>query len=857
MKRLVIFFVILASIFLSQSVFASIVLINSSISSQYSPNSTINGWIDVNISNEMANSSFSTNLNQNIPLISFIRAQNFSPTSNYICSPANCNYSYVTTNSLVPTSLVHLNTGQSMVFGINITGNITSINSFSLNVTSNAPELNESQLSIDLLNDNNIEWNQYKGAQDLANVKYYGCYNSSLGSSASYSIYSTNYCEEVYLSRSPMINIGADISGSGVSNLTLSIYDSNFNQLGMCKEPADSSGEIGCIAQDNTGNSFPIIGGYYYVCIKTDASNSSDQYLIGSQSQSPLCGFYGNNVPLTGYTANYAIFAQPGNFAPIGSFILNNTEAENSKYNGNPLETEISNYISSQYGNNCQSGCVIPIKFSSNISQDLNLSDFNLSITTSRGIVILHNLYNVSTASPTYSTNGIQNFSLNYANFAVPNAFGSNNFVLNFNNNTGSYTLLSSPINILQISQILSINPTITTALSPTNFVINMNAFGANVTSYQWNFGDGKGIETTLTNNATYSYNQLGNFSLQITVTNSLNLTSSANFTIQVVSPKSAVNQLLILDTNDLKSLQSQMGSFPSFARTILNKTLNLANISNQLQDLTAANNSASSDSEYITIMSQLESINLPNSIQQTQSALVPFFQTNSTIDLDALKGIGGGTYDPNQQDDYINAIIASDLGNVSTSVSYGEFSAVYGSTVSPVLDTVQLNVNGPSGYYLAVPSNLDNIKFDNIYQQSGNYYYLPLTGNPQTISFATTETLSPNALPIFIAPSLTSISLSPASVKMGVNKYLVLALIIAGIIFVIVIVVFALIRWYRFRYESYLFKDRNDLYNIINYINSSKTKGLKNREIEKNLRKSRWSSEQVDYVMKIYAKKK
>ena len=59
---------------------------------------------------------------------------------------------------------------------------------------------------------------------------------------------------------------------------------------------------------------------------------------------------------------------------------------------------------------------------------------------------------------------------------------------------------------------------------------------------------------------------------------------------------------------------------------------------------------------------------------------------------------------------------------------------------------------------------------------------------------------------------------------------------------------------WYRRKYEDYLFKNRNSLYNLISYIEGVKKKGVKNEEISKQLKKSGWNSEQITYIMKKYA---
>ena len=51
--------------------------------------------------------------------------------------------------------------------------------------------------------------------------------------------------------------------------------------------------------------------------------------------------------------------------------------------------------------------------------------------------------------------------------------------------------------------------------------------------------------------------------------------------------------------------------------------------------------------------------------------------------------------------------------------------------------------------------------------------------------------------------------------------------------------------------------KNLNHVKNANTYITNAKKKGLKNPEIEKNLRNSKWSSEQIRYVMRKYAGKR
>ena len=59
--------------------------------------------------------------------------------------------------------------------------------------------------------------------------------------------------------------------------------------------------------------------------------------------------------------------------------------------------------------------------------------------------------------------------------------------------------------------------------------------------------------------------------------------------------------------------------------------------------------------------------------------------------------------------------------------------------------------------------------------------------------------------------------------------------------------------KWYKRRYEGFLFKNRNDLYNLAVYVNNAKKRGLNNHEIKERLKKAKWDSEQIGYAMREY----
>jgi uncharacterized membrane protein YraQ (UPF0718 family) len=92
---------------------------------------------------------------------------------------------------------------------------------------------------------------------------------------------------------------------------------------------------------------------------------------------------------------------------------------------------------------------------------------------------------------------------------------------------------------------------------------------------------------------------------------------------------------------------------------------------------------------------------------------------------------------------------------------------------------------------------------------------------------------------------------------QMSVSKWIFFGLIIFLILVVSGIVYSIVQAWYDRKYEDFLFPNKNNLYNLIIYINNSKKKGMKDEEIVKNLKKSKWSSEQIRYVMRKYAGKR
>ena len=76
----------------------------------------------------------------------------------------------------------------------------------------------------------------------------------------------------------------------------------------------------------------------------------------------------------------------------------------------------------------------------------------------------------------------------------------------------------------------------------------------------------------------------------------------------------------------------------------------------------------------------------------------------------------------------------------------------------------------------------------------------------------------------------------------------------IGGIIPLIIIFIIAYIllqQWYKNNYEKHLFKNPDDLYNLINFIYNSRKIGTKDADIKKKLEEKKWKKEQLIYAFK------
>ena len=458
-------------------------------------------------------------------------------------------------------------------------------------------------------------------------------------------------------------------------------------------------------------------------------------------------------------------------------------------------------------------------------------------------------LYNLDEI-PAKISSGFQELFLDEANFQVPESYG---------NHTASLTLDDNPLFSDQISvgasTIEYVTPLETAVKYPTTFTAVINSTN-NITSYTWDFGDGN-IQTTTTNEIVYSYNESGTYKLTISTVDSSGESSSKTFNVNI-RPASEVVPALIQSTEDnINSIEDQLSNFSDFEQRSINSLLKLNDSLAIVQDLENSISDSTSEADYETILGKLITIKIPQSIETTTSSNdILFYPQIDNIDLNALTQITGETLGTEGEDAYKNAILAWDEENVDAKITYNQVSAVYADYEEPLLNTfdVTLTKKGDStGNPYFIIKDLSNLFFSKDYsqQEQSGYTYITLNSDETDITFSTTDDVNFVNLPLFISPKISELSVIGGNItpfQDNSQRWTTFG-IIAGIIIIVGLGVWFFIRmWYKRKYEDYLFKNKNNLYNLLNYIDAEKKKGTSEKDIRSKLRKTGWNSEQINY---------
>ena len=816
-----------------------------SISTSYGAGQNITGWVNISFNKESGNSTLENSDGDSITLLDLLKKTSNSAFV-YNCTPSTCTPGYVESEES-SSKTFNIAAGESALVGFKLTGGkLSDITSFKMDLTSNNAETETFPLSIDILNNNISEWEAYSASANYSSENF-GCYINTEGQSKA-KIASIYYCEKIELKRAPAVEIGAYVNyieGGTSVPFDLKITKVEGGNSQTCSVTATGTGRIACIPSNFKINE----DGDYYVCIKAKNSADANKYEINYE-QEHSCGFTGSYSGT--YDYDFEIFERSKKYSSNINFTLNDTELDKADSSISNIESYMENYVEDTYDDDCSNGCIIPLRITAGVNQQVTISNLRMIYVT--GISReTNNFYEVE-EQPTQISSGYQRLYLTESGLTVPDEEGDYALFVSLNDQE----LFEELITVGNVPEIEYVTPLTTAIKYPTEFSAGVTS-DFNITSYEWNFGDGN-TELSSTNKITHTYEETGNYNLTLTIKNSMSQTASETFSIKISPASEIVPSLLQIASESITSLEKEIDSFSGFKKTSIQNAFDIGYLSDQLLVLKDLNTKANTEDDYENILEELLKLDIPNSVSETSSGQgIIFYPEKENIDLDVLKGIGGGTYSLGKEDEYKDAILSWEGANSNISLSFTEISAIYSDYQETAVRIFEITITKTSttSAYLVI-KDMENLLFDGDYstEDYDGYKYIQLNEGTQKIVLSTTDDINFLTLPIFISPSLTNISIAEWSAfdnSGNLKKWIVFTIIAIGIILCTFIVYLVLQIWYKRRYESYLFSDRNNLYNLVNYVKSSREKEIKNKDIEESLKKVGWTPEQIRYVMRKF----
>ena len=827
---LVLFFTFLVS--------ASYGFSNYSINSNYSQGSTISGFVNLSFQGEPVSSLFYDNMGNNATLGDLL---NYSQGYSYNCTPVNCLPYYAESNPST-SKYFSLGAGQEKTLGFIIKGNLETVNSVSFFVSSDASPSPYNQIKIDFLDDGVIDAGNTKSMDNSIGTPptnlNFGCYNSSESASET-SVGTVPFCQRISLKESPGLLIGGWFKkiSDGANSLWANLYNKNAISVGACKILNSSISSSGGYSFCSVNVSVPQ-NDDYYLCVFSEGGNASYKTLgYTSANPSNNCGFLGDLFQ--NETASYDIGVSPLNFSTPGTLNISETLPGNVR-----LSRMVEYYVRSNYPDGCTNGCKIPITIMSSANQNINISNLSVSYNlVSLPGIQTSSLYDFSKKVPTVDSKTQPLYLDGF--FKLPTLIGNQLYTLKFNGNT----LFSKTISIERFPMVLF--PSSYAVGFPIPFLLRAVSNGT-VSSVDWNFGDNT-TQTTYSLNAVHSYSTTGNY----TVTASVYLDGSKfskSFNVEILPVQGFIDQEISNKESSLASAKSQISLMDAFDGGEVSRVLGINNLTTSLSQIKTSKLYASSDADYQKLFQNLLSLQIPISILQAKSGKVSFIQSSDAVDLSALGSVTGLNYS-SESSAYISYW---DYQNINSKLSSNRISIQMEDSNIPLnvydLSLSPKNMINQSYYVIFTNPNALHFEDGSGVKSAGDISYFELGTDSKDIRFSTDLEFS-SGLPFFISPK--EVSVLPSSVPEANSAKWIWPLGILGVLLIGLIVYLVMNRWYKLKYEKYLFPDRNQLYNAIVYISNSVKNGVEEGEIKKSLTDVGWKGEQVVYLMRKYAGKR
>ncbi|UCD20956.1 MAG: PKD domain-containing protein [archaeon] len=817
--------------------------------SGFGPEHTLEGTVNFSLINEKTNTEVLGkvwNDERRMGLLEFLQAAN----AQFTCDPENCFTRYTTSGSGSLTKTLTLTKGQEAFVGIRIQGSNVQIMDFSFimdGTSSTTHSCSDSIVKLDILNDNSIDW-EHRGTEVLNCSDYMNACFSGLDV-INFNLDNTPKCQKIRVNKTGKVDLGGYLEGTG-GDIVLSLYDPLTSTNYEC-EISGVAGLNECQIDATLNPGFFINSTRdVYVCVKDPTVG---QFIIKAESYDP-CGFYGSPQSFDGnYTFDYPIYLKYYGFSTLNEPILFD---ESSFFGTGDLIEYLDNYIGSHYSRNCNP-CIIPLKFKVKEDQTIMLSELNLLYSQLGGISPENNFWDIT---PNYARVNMDRsiLQLNALDFKAPKDKGTYTFTFRIGG-----AVASQQFKVEEGPTIQSIWPTAIVPNEETTFYVAATPTpGKTITSYVWNWGDGSSEQTTMTNNATHSYN-LGIFDLIVKVNDNSGLQGSStvkvtsNLTKELVS--SEINEVI----SKVNAIYSQYNSVESWYRDLLD--LNLTEINTTLR-LFSSQVQTATTSQLATMKQRIDSFNIPNNITDSSRLYESFYYPNpDNINPAKISELEDSRYETDQREEYQNKIAVWQEENLELKLSgfvksmffdnrKEDKATILNIKLNPLtsLDYTYVIINLPSGvsYNQVKIKNNTNFETTNLGDSIGISFF-ELT-NIDTISVAFPGEQDLASIFFFASPSLGELrerAITPSSGRSSPTIWIII------IIIAVIVGLFFIWRKKDSSGGKNPFANPEELLRIQNYIHINTEQGKQKKDIESELSNMGLTKKQIYYAFKTMDK--
>ena len=831
---------------------------NNNIRTSYSAGERISGTLNISFSSEFADSRLTSNFNGSIKLIELLRANQLTEKVDYSCTYPGCVDSYITLGSAA--GGMSLSSGSPGFVGFKINGEEIEVTSLKFSVASSANKSCSRQLLIDVLDKNESFVHSMKNTGIACGSESFGCYSEANTNPIFADISTEFYCEKINLPVAAAFKLGAIVKNVTDSDtpgdLKMNLQNLNGEVLDECILPKHSTTveQLGCIVNYSVSSSRD-----YFICISAVDSGDpdSDRYQIKTEEKSPMCGTSTGGEP---YNIDFSIFAKPVEFAAVGTLDVTGALFEELNFElGSSLAEYVNSYLNAVYQRNCSGGCIIPFKLAG-ISQGVTFS--NAQIKFKKGATPNiersdENFYKFEKDKVKVTTLKPINLEMSHAGFTIPLGSNASRFYLYLNN----ISVLPVPINI-------SISPSFGFDILPKTVLVgaktNFQAItSADIIASTWNFGDG-GTKTSSGKTASHRYmmGSQNSYVVEVELTRNDGVKARNSFVVNVGSLRTSAEGLVAEYESRIGNLSSQINALTPFAANNIKNKFNITGMQASIAAVRRSLGNASSDSDYSEIINDALAINPPASIGISEEGKsIPLSFGLENIDVRYIEQISETTLGSDSARSDLKKAISGWLeSNYDAKLDYNVISETNDNDEKvPILTDFKVSLVKKPGAdesadqaYLIINYPRESINFLGNYSDRtvGSGAYISVEDS-KNIEFILSGSVGISSLGLYLSPQISqliSAEGAPFAEKGGFNWgrfvfWIFVLLIVAFAVYI------ALQEWYKRRYESYLFKNPVDLYNIITFIHNSRKNGLNDIEIAKKLKNAGWKGEQITYA--------